>query len=152
MKNKKFNTILISSSLSVVLLSSITLVALNTIINNNYSPIEKKPLNRGSNYEHYKISSYFETNENIREILKSDFRNGKYIICINEDNFINFLKRNFINILRKIGKFKLNADEYETTFNYRLSRDNQSILIDVVWNLPNKKYYFYDQFELKAIN
>ena len=56
MSNNKKSISLIACSLSVLLLSSITLLTTNLFIDKNLDDLDyERPLNRGKNYEHFKL-------------------------------------------------------------------------------------------------
>ena len=147
-KNK--NTIsILAASLSTVLVSSITLLATNLIVNNVESSTDyERPLNRGKNYEHYEIKKWLLDDKNLPSIIDGKFEDNLYVRVINEIKLRKFLKNAFREILRKISKFTTNADAYKITYNYQLIDNNKGVYLDIVWNLPNSNYYFYDQVKL----
>ena len=147
-KNKKIIWIL-AASLSVVLVSSITLVATNLIINDHENSIDyERPLNRGKNYEHFELKKWLLEDRNLPTIIDAKFEDDLYVKVVNETKLRNFLKNDFREILRKIKKFSINADNYKITYNYQIIDNNKGIYLDVVWNLPNSNYYFYEQVKL----
>ena len=136
-KNKKTIGIL-AASLSAVLVSSITLLATNLIVNNVESSTDyKRPLNRGKNYEHYEIKKWLLDDKNLPSIIDGKFEDNLYVKVINEIKLRKFLK-----------KFATNADDYKITYNYQLIDNNKGVYLDIVWNLTNSNYYFYDQVKL----
>ena len=147
-KNKKTIGIL-AASLSAVLVSSITLLVTNLIVNNVESSTDyKRPLNRGKNYEHYEIKKWLLDDKNLPSIIDGKFEDNLYVKVINEIKLRKFLKNDFREILRKISKFATNADDYKITYNYQLIDNNKGVYLDIVWNLTNSNYYFYDQVKL----
>ena len=147
-KNKKTIGIL-ASSLSIVLVSSITLVTTNLIMNGSeLSSDYERPLNRGKNYEHYELKKWLLEDKNLSSIIDGKFEDDLYVKVINETKLRKFLKNEFRDILRKIKKFETNADIYKITFNYQLFDNNKGVYLDIVWNLPNSNYYFYEQVKL----
>ena len=150
-KNKKTVAIL-ASSLSIVLVSSITLVTTNLIMNSSESSSDyERPLNRGKNYEHYELKKWLLEDKNLSSIIDGKFEDDLYVKVINETKLKKFLKNEFRNILRRIKKFETNADTYKITFNYQLFNNNKGIYLDIVWSLPNSNYYFYEQVKLLLI-
>ena len=59
-----------------------------------------------------------------------------------------FFKDNLKNILLQINKFKSKADQYLFTVNFQISPDSKSLLFDLVWNLPNSSFFYYDQLKV----
>lgn len=39
---------------------------------------EEKPLNRGDNYEHYKISQYIQNNSSLSNLILTRIKDNKY--------------------------------------------------------------------------
>lgn len=147
-KNKKIIGIL-AASLSTVLVSSITLAITNIIINNRESSVDyDRPLNRGKNYEHFELKKWLLEDHNLASIIDCKFEENLYVKVINETKLKKFLKNDFKEILRKIKKFSINADNYKITYNYQMFNNNKGIYLDIVWNLPNNNYYFYEQVKL----
>lgn len=147
-KNKKIIGIL-AASLSTVLVSSITLAITNIIINNHESSTDyDRPLNRGKNYEHFELKKWLLEDYNLPTIIDCKFEENLYVKAINETKLKKFLKNDFKEILRKIKKFSINADNYKITYNYQMFNNNKGIYLDIVWNLPNNNYYFYEQVKL----
>ena len=147
-KNKKIIGIL-AASLSTVLVSSITLAVTNIIINNRESSVDyDRPLNRGKNYEHFELKKWLLGDNNLPSIIDCKFEENLYVKVINETKLKKFLKNDFKEILRKIKKFSINADNYKITYNYQMFNNNKGIYLDIVWNLPNNNYYFYEQVKL----
>ena len=147
-KNKKIIGIL-AASLSTVLVSSITLAVTNIIINNRESSVDyDRPLNRGKNYEHFELKKWLLEDNNLPSIIDCKFEENLYVKVINETKLKKFLKNDFKEILRKIKKFSINADNYKITYNYQMFNNNKGIYLDIVWNLPNNNYYFYEQVKL----
>lgn len=137
-------------SISVLLISSITLLVANLIINNkDIDTIDyERPLNRGKNYEHFQLRKWLLTNNDLHQIINAKFENGKYIRYIEESKLKNFFKYKFRNMFKSISKFEINADNFEFEFHYQLFNDDTSLFLDVVWQLPNNNYHYYDQIKL----
>ena len=149
MSNNKKSISLIACSLSVLLLSSITLLTTNLFIDKNLDDLDyERPLNRGKNYEHFKLRKWLLENDDLHLIISAKFENDKYIRYIDESKLKDFFKHNFKNMFKLINKFKANADNFEFEFNYQLFNNKSGLFLDVVWNLPNNNYHYYDQIKL----
>lgn len=137
-------------SVSVLSISSITLLVTNLIISNiDIDTIDyDRPLNRGKNYEHFQLRKWLLTNSDLHQIINARFENGKYIRYIEESKLKNFFKYKFRNMFKTINKFKTNADNFEFKFSYQLFNDNHGLFLDVVWQLPNNNYHYYDQIKM----
>ena len=51
-------------------------------------------------------------------------------------------------MFKSISKFEINADNFEFEFHYQLFNDDTGLFLDVVWQLPNNNYHYYDQIKL----
>ncbi|MDD6145117.1 MAG: hypothetical protein SOT25_03470 [Malacoplasma sp.] len=149
MNNKKLIP-LMAGCMSLILVSSTILVVSNFFNKETDIPIPKdiKPLNRGDNYEHYDISSYFKKYANFEEISTYKTIDGKIVKSIDKEKVKKFFKDNLKNILLQINKFKSKADQYLFTVNFQISPDSKSLLFDLVWNLPNSSFFYYDQLKV----
>lgn len=149
MINNKKSIILISCFLSIILISSFTLLTINLLINDDFDKLDyKRPLNRGRNYEHFKLRKWLLENNDLHSIINAKFENDVYVHYIEESKLKDFFKNKFRNLFKSISKFEANADYFEVKFNYQLFNNNSGLLLDVVWNLPNSSYYYYDQIKL----
>lgn len=139
-----------SCSVSILAISSITLLVTNLIISNkDIDTIDyNRPLNRGKNYEHFKLRKWLLSNDDLHQIINARFENGKYVRYIEESKLKNFFKYKFRDMFKLINKFKTNADNFEFEFNYQLFNDNSGLFLDIVWQLPNNNYHYYDQIKL----
>ena len=81
-------------------------------------------------------------------IINAKFENDVYVHYIEESKLKDFFKNKFRNLFKSISKFEANANNFEVKFNYQLFNNNSGLLLDVVWNLPNSSYYYYDQIKL----
>ena len=104
MSNNKKSISLIACSLSVLLLSSITLLTTNLFIDKNLDYLDyERPLNRGKNYEHFKLRKWLLENDDLHLIISAKFENDKYIRYIDESKLKDFFKHNFKNMFKLIN-------------------------------------------------
>ncbi len=134
--------------LSLIILGGTSLLVLQLLPNSNLEPSYKNPLNRGDNYHLYDLTSYLSNDDNLSSIVKTNsLDNNSYI---NEEDLNTYLTKKFRNILASIDQFKSKASEYKICFYYKLEDENKTALIDVVWNLPNSDYYYFDQIKIEC--
>lgn len=147
MKNKTAIS-LISGFLSLSVIGATTMVVTNLFSNSISDKKEVKPLNRGDNYEHYELSNYLIKDKHLSLILKTNLEQGnkKYI---DEIKLQYYLRTRFREVLEQIPKFKNKKNQYSLKFNYLIQPDNQSVLLDVVWFIPNSDWYYFDQLNIK---
>lgn len=155
MKISKKTIDLISGGLSTVLIGSTAMIGLSLINKNNSDePKERKPMNRGDNYEHYKISYYLSKNEDLKKIISIYVKQDKYSKEINETKFVEEIKAIIKNIVGNIEKFKYSINKYKFELSYRINSNKDTVLIDLVWYIPITGYqkYYYDQFKISLSN
>ncbi|MDE6477243.1 MAG: hypothetical protein K2L48_03560 [Mycoplasmoidaceae bacterium] len=141
----------LSCGMSIILIGSGALVGVSLIKQSkDNQPSEKKPLNRGDNYEHYKISQLIQKNSDLKNIITTYIKDNKYTREISENKFIENISKIIKDVLSNISKFKSSIDKYKFDLSYRINPEKTSILIDVVWYIPNNftQYYYYDQFSV----
>ena len=85
---------------------------------------------------------------NFEEISTYKTIDGKIVKSIDKEKVKKFFKDNLKNILLQINKFKSKADQYLFTVNFQISPDSNSLLFDLVWNLPNSSFFYYDQLKV----
>lgn len=86
------------------------MVIANSINNNHNEEENKKPLNRGDNYEQYDLKSAFNKYSKLKNILDSKYENDQIIKFINETKLKTFFKNEIKEIFKTIDKFKYNAE------------------------------------------
>ncbi len=151
MKISRKTISVLSCGMSIILIGSGALVGISLIKQSKDSqPSEKKPLNRGDNYEHYKISQLIQKNSNLKDIIITYIKNNKYKREISESKFTENISKIVKDVLSNISKFKSSIDKYKFELSYRINPEKTSILIDIVWYIPSNytQYYYYDQFSI----
>lgn len=156
MKISKRTVGVLSAGMSIILIGTGSLVAANLFKKSaDPSVKEKKPLDRGDNYEQYKISSMIQNNKKLTDIVSLYVKDNKYQREINsnkfKDNMIGIIK----DVLGNVAKFKGSIDKYEFDLHYQIGADKKSCLVDVTWDIPSsstKQYYYYDQFQISISN
>jgi len=117
----------------MILIGSFTLLTTNLLINNDFDKLDyKRPLNRGRNYEHFKLCKWLLENNDLHSIINAKFENDVYVHYIEESKLKDFFKNKFRNLFKSISKFEANADNFEIKFNYQLFNNNSGLLLDVV--------------------
>lgn len=147
---------LLSAGMSAILISSGALIGLSIMKTTDSSdePKEEKPLNRGDNYEHYKISQYIQNNSSLSNLILTRIKDNKYKREIDSKNFESKISKMIKEILGNIPKFKSTIDKYKFDMSYRINQDKTKVLVDIVWYIPNnyQQYYYYDQFMMSMAN
>lgn len=155
MKISKKTIATLSCGMSLILIGSGALIGLNLIKENlNEQEQEIKPLNRGDNYEHFKISQYIQKNDDLINLISIYIRDNKYKREINKNKFESNLSKIVKDVLSNLPKFKLSIDKYKFNMSYRINPNGTEALVDLVWYIPNiyKQYYYYDQFKIALSN
>ncbi len=155
MKISKKSISLISGGLSSILIGGTAMIGLNLLNKNNYDqPEERKPMNRGDNYERCKISYFLTKNENLKKIISIYVKEDKYSKEINENKFVEEIKKIIKDVISNIEKFKYSINKYKFELSYRINSRKDTILIDLVWYIPGIGYqkYYYDQFKITLSN
>ena len=150
MQNKKVVIPLIAGSCALITIGAGTLIAYELISksnNSNSSASEEKPEYRDERYTHFKLTSQIERDSFLTQIVDKKLDGKKWIKSFNEDKFRNYMEGNIRNILKKYEKFEDDADKYEIEVNYVIQTDSQ-ITFDIVWSLPGKDKYYYDQLQI----
>lgn len=155
MKISRKTIAVLSCGMSVILIGSGALIGVSLIVNNSDDDTpEVKPMNRGDNYEHFKISQYVQNSNKLQSIISLYIVDDKYKRKINEDKFLENISLIIKDGLSNVEKFKTSIDKYKFDLSYRIGPNEDEILIDVVWYIPNSysQYYYYDQFKITISN
>ena len=153
MQNKKVVVPIIAASCALITIGSGTLIAYELINKNSKSSSEshetkeEKPEYRGDKYTHFKLTKQFERDRFLSQIVDKKLEGKTWVKSISETKFQNYMKGNIRNILKKYDKFEDDADKYEIEVNYIIQSDS-NVTFDVVWSLPGKEKYYYDQLQI----
>ena len=151
MQNKKVVVPLIAGSCALITIGAGALIAYELISKNKstYSDDmkEEKPSYRGDNYTHFKLTSQFERDGFLTQILDKKLDGKKWVQSISEDKFQNYMRTNILSILKKYERFANEADKYEIEINYAIQEDSK-VIFDIVWSLPGVDKYYYDQLQI----
>ncbi len=155
MKISKRTIATLSCGMSLILIGSGAFAGLS-LIKENYSDDTKedKPLNRGDNYEHFKISQYIQKNDELTSLISTYIENNKYKKKINESKFDKSISKIIKDTLSNISKFKSSINKYKFDMSYRIESNGTTALVDIVWYIPTNcnQYYYYDQFRIDINN
>lgn len=147
--NKKLTIGILAASMSVIAIGGTTLLVANLINQNNLPDVDNtNPLNRGDNYTRYDLSSYVNKDVTLKTIVKKSTKSGEDVKYIDETALREYLTSEFRNILKNIDKFSSRYNDYQFTFNYQIQSDKDAVLLDLVWNLPNANFFYYDQLKI----
>lgn len=147
-----------SKAMTAITISSVVLIATSTILvnvmikENSTDPIKPdNPLDRDKTYHHYSLIDKMSTNEKLDKLINFQEVDGNVVYFIDEDLFLANFKSIVTETFKSIPAFKRNYLSYEITCNYKI-KDTKSILVDLVWQLPDNKNKYYDQFVLSLEN
>jgi hypothetical protein len=147
MMNKKV-VCAITASVCLAIIASVGLgVYALSLSNKKNEQQNKKPLNRGNDYEQVNLSTKLDKSK-IKDLIVAIDSQNHDKLDFNREKF----KHNIESIIRdgltKIDRFKNRVNEYQITISYQFTNP-QTIALDVVWNIPtSNSYHYYDQFEI----
>lgn len=133
---------------SALLIATSTILANVLIKNNSTDPTKPiNPLDRDNTYHHYSLVNKMMSNEKLNKLINFSKKDKTLVYFIDEDLFLENFKSIITDTFKTIPSFKQNYLNYEITCNYKI-KDTKTILVDLVWKLPNSDYKYYDQFAL----
>jgi hypothetical protein len=115
------------------------------IMLSNDKPVPNNDSGKGNNYEKWDIASKLDRTE-LKKLLKLDLIEGKYISNY-DSNFSKKLSLIVRKYLKSEERFSAYYASYIIKINYSKSNDNQTIDTEIIWSLPDKEYYFFDQVQ-----
>ncbi len=144
-----------SKSVAALTISSVVVIATSTVLanvlikNNSTDPTKPvNPLDRDKTYHHYSLIDKLSTNQKLNKLINFYEQDGNIVYFIDEDLFLANFKAIVTETFKTIPAFSRNYLNYEITCNYKI-KDTKSILVDLVWQLPENKNKYFDQFVLK---
>ena len=106
--------------------------------------------NRGESYHYYPIYNKIANNRLLNNLIDYSANNNQITYFINENKFLSNLKIMVMDALKNIPMFAKEYSIFDVVCKYKIISSHK-IIIDLVWNKPNNKYKFYDQFAINLL-
>ena len=135
--------------ISLLIISTFTLCFNKSYaLSDNISLHDINPLNRGSNYKHFDLRKYIQHASTLNQLVDIEYVGGSFAKIINSEKFISFLQKEIRAMIAQIDLFKYRINDYSIKINYRFNSDKNCCFMDVVWGIPQKNYWYFDQIKL----
>lgn len=104
------------------------------------------PLDRDKSYHYYSIVNKVASNPNLDNLITMVKGDDSVAYILEEEKFVTNIKNIVQDALKSIPTFASDYLNYKIDIHYKIN--TKSILVDLVWYLPEAKNKFFDQFEL----